>query len=77
LDAKYQRRLPLLTDFGRNPLLLYLLHGLVLALFVLPPYLGWYFDAPLCLVVTQSVVLVAVLGWIARVFNRRGWYLAI
>jgi predicted acyltransferase len=77
LEAKYQRRLPLLTDFGRNPLLLYLLHGLVLALFVLPPYLGWYFDAPLCLVVTQSVVLVAVLGWIARVFNRRGWYLTI
>ena len=77
LDTRYQIQIPLLTDFGKNPLLLYLLHGIILALFVLPPYPGWYFDAPLWLVVIQALALVAVLGWIAKVFNRKGWYLTI
>jgi fucose 4-O-acetylase-like acetyltransferase len=77
LDAKYQIRIPILTDFGKNPLLLYLLHGLILAVFVIPPYPGWYFEAPLWLVAIQAAVLVAFLSWIAKVFNRRGWYLTI
>jgi predicted acyltransferase len=77
LDAKYRIRIPLLTDFGKNPLLLYLLHGLILAVFVLPPYPGWYFEAPGWLVVIQAAALVALLSWIARVFDRRGWYLTI
>lgn len=77
LDTKYQIQLPLLTNFGKNPLLLYLLHGIILALFVLPPYSGWYFEAPLWLVIIQAAALVAVLGWIAQVFNRRGWFLTI
>ena len=77
LDTKYQIQLPLLTNFGKNPLLLYLLHGIILALFVLPPYPGWYFEAPLWLVIIQAAGLVAVLGWIAQAFNRRGWFLTI
>ncbi|MBK5106497.1 MAG: DUF1624 domain-containing protein [Anaerolineales bacterium] len=72
LDEKYQIRFPLLSDFGKNPLLLYLLHGLVLALFLLPPFPGWYFEAPLWLVAIQALALVAILGWIAKVFNCRG-----
>ena len=77
LDAKYQIRFRLLSDFGKNPLLLYLLHGLVLALFHLPPYPGGYFEAPLWLVAIQALALVAIMGWIAKVFNRKGWYLTI
>ena len=77
LDVKYHFQFPLLTDFGKNPLLLYLLHGLVLALFVIPPFPGWYYQAPLWLVVIQATLLVLFLGWIAKVFNRRGWFLTI
>jgi len=77
LDVKYHLQFPLLTDFGKNPLLLYVLHGVVLALFVIPPFPGWYYEAPLWLVVIQAALLVLILGWIARVFNRRGWYLTI
>jgi predicted acyltransferase len=77
LDSHYRIHIPLLVDFGKNPLLLYLLHGLFLALFVLPPFPVWYFEAPLGLVVIQAVIFVAVLSWIVRFFNRRGWYLTI
>jgi predicted acyltransferase len=77
LEAKLHFRIPILTDFGVNPLLLYLLHGLVLAIFLLPPYPSWYYESPLWLVVIQAGGLVALLGWIAKVFNRRGWYLTI
>lgn len=77
LDTKYQIRLSLFTDFGKNPILLYLLHWIILALFVLPPYPGWYFEAPLWLVIIQAFALIAVLGWIAQVFNRRGRFQTI
>jgi predicted acyltransferase len=77
LNGHYRIHFPLLTDFGQNPLLLYLLHGLFLAWFVLPPFPVWYFEAPLWLVAIQAVVFVAVLSWIIRFFNRKGWYLTI
>jgi hypothetical protein len=42
LDSRYQIRIPILSNWGVNPLLLYILHGLILGLFVLPSYPGWY-----------------------------------
>jgi predicted acyltransferase len=77
LDSRYSFRFPILTDWGKNPLLLYILHGIFLGLFVIPPYPAWYFSAPLWLVLIQATVLVAVLSWIGLLFNRRGWYLTI
>ena len=77
LDERYQFRFPILTDWGKNPLLLYLLHGIILGLFVLPPLPSWYFEAPLWLMVIQATLLVAVLSWIGKFFNRRGWFLQI
>ncbi|MGW8227123.1 MAG: hypothetical protein ACWGOY_15380, partial [Anaerolineales bacterium] len=77
LNRHYRVQIPLLADFGKNPLLLYLLHGLFLALFVLPPFPVWYFEAPLWLVAIQAVIFVAVLSWIVRFFNRKSWYLTI
>lgn len=77
LETRFHIEFSLLSEFGKNPLLLYLLHGLVLAIFVLPPFPGWYFEAPLWLVVIQAFLLVALLGWIAKIFNRKGWYLTI
>ena len=77
VNSRFSTRIPLFTDFGKNPLLLYLLHGLILAVFVIPPYPGWYFEAPQWLVVVQAAALIAILSWIGRTFNRRGWYLTI
>ncbi len=77
LDERYQFRFPTLTDWGKNPLLLYLLHGIILALFVIPPYPIWYFEAPLWLVLVQATFLIAVLSWIGQYFNRREWFLQI
>lgn len=47
LDTRWQVQFPVLTDWGRNPLLLYLLHYILLAVFALPPIPGWYVAAPL------------------------------
>ncbi len=77
LESRYQQRIPVLTEWGKNPLLLYLLHGLILGLFVLPPLPGWYFYAPWRLIIIQAMALVAVLSWIGIYFNRRDWYLTI
>ncbi len=77
LDNRYRFSIPILTDWGKNPLLLYILHGLILGIFVLPPYPGWYFEAHLWLVVFQAAALVAILSWIGLFFNRRGWILTI
>jgi predicted acyltransferase len=76
-DSRYHLRVPILTEWGKNPLLLYILHGLLLGIFMLPPYPGWYFNASLWLVILQAAALVAVLSWIGLFFNRRGWFLTI
>lgn len=70
-------RLPLLSAWGRNPLLLYLLHGVLLAFFALPPVPGWYADAPVWLIPLQAAGIVAVLSWIARWLDRRQWYITL
>jgi predicted acyltransferase len=77
LDSRYRFQIPILTDWGKNPLLLYILHGIFLGLFVIPPYPGWYFSAPIWLVLIQATLLIAILSWIGIYFNRRGWYLTI
>lgn len=77
LEDRYNFRFPILTDWGKNPLLLYILHGILLGIFVIPPYPGWYFSAPIWLVLIQAAALVAILSWIGIFFNRRGWFLTI
>jgi predicted acyltransferase len=52
----------LLAAWGRNPLLLYLLQDLGLAFFFLPPFPGWYAQAPAWLVALQAAALVAALS---------------
>ena len=70
-------RVPLLSAWGRNPLLLYLLHGLALGLFVLPPMPGWYVEAPLWQVALQAAAILGVLSWVAWQCDRRGWYITL
>jgi predicted acyltransferase len=70
-------KVPLLSVWGKNPLLLYLLHNLLLGLFFLPDIPIWYRQAPLWLAGVQAIFLLAALSWIGLNLNRRGWILSI
>jgi predicted acyltransferase len=64
-------RLSLLSAWGQNPLLLYNLHYLVLALVVLPNIPFWHAQAPLWLAGLQAAALVVILSWVALDWRKR------
>lgn len=70
-------RLRLLSAWGRNALLLYLLHGALLGVFALLPIPGWYVDAPLWLIPLQAAAMVLVMSWVAWWFDQRRWYITL
>ena len=72
-----QVKLTILTDWGRNPLLLYLLHYVLLGIFVLPPIPFWYVQAPLWLIILQTSALVGVLSWVGHFLNQRKLYFVL
>ena len=57
--------LRLLSAWGKNPILLYFLHLVLLGIVVLPGIPAWYAQAPLWLVLLQAAGLAALLSWIA------------
>jgi predicted acyltransferase len=68
-------KIPLLSDWGINPLALYILHQILLAVFVFPPVvfqgaLWWYDKAPAWLTVLQLFaflgILSAVAAWLGK-----------
>ena len=69
--AIMQRLLEPLAAWGANPLLLYLLHSFLLAIFVLPPAAGWYVEASPALVAAQLGALLAVVHTVAWLLRRR------
>ncbi len=77
LVGKWRLQMPILTDWGRNPLLLYLLHYVLLALFALPAIPAWYIQAPLWLVMMQIVVLLGILSWVGKYLNQRKLYFVL
>ena len=74
LNARTSLRPPVLGAWGRNALLLYLLHGVVIGLFALPPIPAWYVEAPWWLVVIQAAALLGILSAIGVYLDRRKWY---
>ena len=74
VHERWQFKLPILTDWGRNPLLLYLLHYVLLAIFALPAIPAWYVQAPWWLVLMQISVLIGVLSWVGHYLNQRKLY---
>jgi predicted acyltransferase len=76
MQERWQIKLPILTDWGRNPLLLYLLHYVLLGIFALPPIPIWYVQAPLWLVAIQLSALIGVLSWVGCYLNKRRLYFA-
>jgi predicted acyltransferase len=74
LNERTSLRPPVLGAWGRNALLLYLLHGVVIGLFALPPIPMWYLEAPWWLVVAQAAALLGILSAIGLTLDRRKWY---
>ena len=69
--------IPILRQWGRNSLLLYLLHGALLGIFVMPRASGWYELAPAWLVVLQALFMVGTLSWVGWVLDRRHFHFAL
>jgi len=70
-------RFPALSAWGRNTLLLYLCHDVLLGVFVLPGLPFWYAQAPAWLVVLESLGLLAVLTAVALAFDRWKFYFSL
>ena len=77
LDNKYDFRFHVLSDWGKNPLLLYIMHLILLGVFVVPPFPGWYFSAPIWLVLLQTSSMIVILSWVGAFCTRQGWFLTI
>jgi predicted acyltransferase len=65
--------LPLLTAWGKNPLLLYISHYLFIGIFFLPDIPAWYAQAMPLLVVGEIAILLGGLSWIAVALEHRNW----
>jgi fucose 4-O-acetylase-like acetyltransferase len=61
-----------LSWWGANPLLLYIGHYLLLAVFVLPAIPWWHVEAPLLLAAAQAAFLVGVLTLCAWLLAHKG-----
>ena len=77
LVDKWRMRVKLFTAWGRNPLLLYLLHNLLLAVFVLPGIPSWYPEAAHWLMILQALGLLGVMSWIGWRLYRREWIFSL
>jgi len=77
LHESWHLKLPILTDWGRNPLLLYLLHYVILGIYVIPPGSFWYTQAPLWLSLVQISVMIIILGWVAKFLSQRKLFFAL
>jgi predicted acyltransferase len=77
MQERWQLALPILSDWGRNPLLLYLLHYVLLGIFALPPIPSWYVQAPWWLVMVQITALIGILSWVGHYLNQRKLYFAL
>ena len=68
---RFRLRPAYLRWWGMNPLLLYIMHYLLLALVVLPDAPWWHVQASIPLVVVQAAAIIAVLSVIAWLLSRR------
>jgi predicted acyltransferase len=77
LNEGLRWRVPLLSAWGQNPLLLYLLHYIGIGLFYLPGLPILYTEAPLWVVGLELAVLLAALSWVAWHLQRRGYIFSL
>lgn len=75
--SRWPTRLRLLQAVGRNPLVLYIVNLLVLAVFTLPPVEGWHANSPLWLGLVQAGFILWVNFKVALALDARGWILRL
>jgi predicted acyltransferase len=76
-DERFGRSIPVLGEWGRNSLLLYIMHGALLGVFVMPKAAGWYELAPAWLVGLQALFMVGTLSWVGWVLDRRHFHITL
>ncbi len=78
LTEKGGFHLPLLIAWGKNPMILYLLHYWIwVYAFLAPEIRTWHFHAPVWLIILQASGFVGVLSLIAWYLDRRDWILSL
>ena len=71
-------QIPCLISWGKNPLVLYLLHYWIwVFVFVRPNSSGWHAQAPLWLIILQAGGFVGLLSLVARTMDRKGWLISL
>ncbi len=60
-----------------NPMILYLLHGVLIGVFLLPAVPGLYVEAPLWLAALEVGAILVVLSLVARYLRIRGWFFTL
>ena len=74
---KFNINISLLSSWGKNPLLIYILHIFLLGIFVIPPYSWWYTEAPILLLLIEIIGLVGILSWIGIYLDSKKWYFSL
>lgn len=74
---KFNININLLSSWGKNPLLLYILHIFLLGVFVMPPYGWWYKEAPILLLFIETIGLIGILSWIGLYLDNKKWYFSL
>jgi predicted acyltransferase len=78
LTERLRVRLPMLIAWGKNPLVMYVLHYWIWVFVFLGPQTSrWHFEAPLWLIVLQASGFVGVLSLVAWFMDRRGWIVSL
>ncbi|NMC61381.1 MAG: DUF1624 domain-containing protein [Candidatus Methanofastidiosa archaeon] len=70
-------KFPVLPSWGKNPLLLYILHIFILGLFVLPQYDWWYTEASMWLLIIQLFMILGILSWIGIYLDSKKLYFSL
>ena len=78
LSTRLRLRLPWLSAWGRNPLVLYVLHYyLWVVVFLMPRAPAWHQQAPVWLISLQAVAFIGVLTGVAWFLQRRQWFVSM
>ena len=78
LTERLRVRLPMLIAWGKNPLVMYVLHYWIwVIVFLMPQTSGWHSEAPVWLIVLQASGFVGVLSLVAWFLDRRGWIFSL
>ena len=74
LDTRLGFRSQVLSDWGMNPLILDLLHGILIGVFLLPAVPGLYVEAPLWLAALETAAILGVLSLVRVICVSRGGF---